>query len=99
MQLRSNKTFSITRRGATNTLTNLNALCVPARPEILALQEVPAAKAFEVVFAGPYDVREQDVLVNQNDASETFRVRSVAKHLTPRLAHTEAIAEGLWGTE
>lgn len=99
MQLPTNKTFNLTRRGVANTLTNLNAFCVPARPEIIALQDVPATKAFKITFDGPVDVREQDVLVSQTDVTDSFRVRGVSKYLTPRLAHTAVVAEGLWGTE
>ena len=99
MQLPTNKTFSVTRKSVANTLTNLNALCVPARPEIVAVRDVPAAKAFEITFDGPVDVREQDTLVNQVEPTEQFRVRAVEKYLTPRLQHTYAVAEGRWGTD
>ncbi|MDP9469055.1 MAG: hypothetical protein M3Q71_00090 [Chloroflexota bacterium] len=98
MQLPTNKSFQLERAGVVIAM-NLSAFCQPARPEIIALQDVPAAKAFEIVFPNAADVREQDVLRNQLDATDFFRVRSVAKYLTPRLPHTEVIAEGLWGTE
>lgn len=98
--LPTNKLFKVRRKGVdVAALTNLAALCVPARPEVVAVRDVPAAKAFEITFADTFDVREQDMLINQADVTETFRVRAVEKYLTPRLSHTYALAEGRWGTD
>lgn len=100
MQLPTNKTFKVRRDGGyPPELVNLNAMCLPLRDEIAAIREIPAAKVFGITFDGPVDVREQDVLVNQLEADEEFRVRGIKKHKTPYLAHTYAIAEGRWGTD
>ncbi len=97
MNLPTNKTFSCKRRTAT-VLTNLPALCIPASDQIAAMQGAPANRLFEITFDATYDVQEQDVLTNQADATDAFRVKSLKKFLTPRLGHTYVIAEGLWGS-
>ena len=98
MHLPDNVTFEVSRNRST-VLSNVPALCVPARPEIVALYDVPAGKAYQVTFNGLFDIKEQDLLINQADATETYRVTSVAQYETPRLAHTEAVAVAMWGTE
>ncbi len=93
-----NKTFTRQRHNAAN-LPGLKAFCAPIRDEIAGLQDAPAYKLFEIFFLEPVDVTEQDVLVNEADATDSFRVRGVKKYLTPRAPYTYATAEGLWGTE
>ncbi len=97
MHLPTNKSFSCKRR-TTIVLTDLNALCLPASDQIAAMQGAPANRLFEITFDGVADIQEQDVLTNESDATESFRVKGIKKYLTPRLAHTYAIAEGMWGT-
>ncbi len=73
---------------------------LPARPEIVAVQDVaPGVKLFEVVCDDLYDVREQDVLVDEVDGTKTYRVRGVSHFQTPHLAHTECTAQATWGTD
>ncbi len=93
-----NKTFTRQRAGAAN-LTGLKAFCAPMRSEIQALQDVPASKPFEIFFTEPVDVAEQDVLVNEAEATDSFRVRGSQTYRTRYAPYTYATAEGLWGTE
>lgn len=101
MQMPTNRTFSVTRKGIPNTLTNLAAMLLPPSTRalsLLILVDVPAIKASEVYFNGPCDVREQDQLVSETDPSETYRVRIVEQYDTPRLPYTMAYVERVWGT-
>ncbi len=93
-----NKTFNVQRNGTT-VLTGLPAFCAPMREEIVGLQDVPASKPFEIFFTDPVDVREQDVLVSQADATDSFRVRGIKKYLTRYAPYTYATADGMWGSE
>jgi hypothetical protein len=91
-------TFSVTRGGTANTLTNLAAYVQPAGPNILAFADIPASKAYQLVFDGKPDVREQDVLVSATDSTETYLVVGVSRNFTPRLGHTSVLAQALWGS-
>jgi hypothetical protein len=93
--LPTNATVSIERKG-TVLRTGLPALILPARPEISMTREVPASKAFEVFFRDIADVNEQDFLIH---GAKRYRVVGVAHYETPHAAHTEVVAEGLWGTD
>ncbi len=99
MNLPTTHTFSLTRNGTANTLTNLNAYVQPASAEILAFNDIPASKAFSMLFDGQYAIREQDVLVNANDATESYLVVGVSKNFTPRLGHTSITARALWESQ
>lgn len=98
-QIRTNKSLTVSRRGVI-VFTDAAALCLPARPDILAIYESsPGANLYEIIFDDLYDVRDQDQLVDEVDTAKTYRVVSVAQFETPRLAHTECAAEAIWGTE
>ena len=100
IQLRSNRTFSVTRRGqSVASITDLDALCLPARPEIVAMQGAPANKLFSIMVEGLPDIREQDVLISQRDTDETYLVSGVAPFDSPRTKHTELYALKQWGTQ
>ena len=91
--LPTNATVSVSRSGsAVEGSTALPCLILPARPEVFALREVPAGKAFEIYFNDLVAVRETDRLVD-DDTDETYRVVGVAQYNTPHAAHTEVIAE------
>jgi len=57
--------FSVTRGGLSNTLTNLAAYVYPAGANITAFIDIPASKAFSIIFDGSPDLKEQDMLVGQ----------------------------------
>lgn len=100
IQLRSNRTFSVTRRGQTvSSITDLEALCLPARPEIVAMQGAPANKLFSIMVDGLPDIHEQDILTNQSNTSETYLVSGVSPFDSPRAKHTELLALKQWGTQ
>lgn len=90
--------FSVTRGGATNTLTNLAAYVQPAGPNIVAFLDFPASKAFQMVFDGKPALKEQDLLVDEGDPSQTYLVVGVSKQFTPLLGHTSVTARAQWGT-
>src|SRR5687767_14948550 len=99
MNIPTTHTFNVTRNGTADTLINLAAYVQPASAEILAFNDIPASKAFQMVFDGKPAIQEQDVLVSQADATETYLVAGVSKHFTPRLGHTSVTARALWGTQ
>jgi len=88
----TNTTLKVQRNGV-DILTGLLALVLPARPEVIALREIPAGKAFEIYFTDVVAVQETDRLVNVNATSETDRIVGVAHYNTPHASHTEVIAE------
>jgi len=88
----TNTTLKVQRNGV-EILTGLLALVLPARPEVIALREIPAGKAFEIYFTAVVAVQETDRLVNVNATSETYRIVGVAHYTTPYASHTEVIAE------
>ncbi len=93
----TNATLSVSRNGVVVTgLTALPALVLPARPEVIALREIPAGKAFEIYFKTVVAVRETDRLVDTTTA-KTYRVVGVADYNTPKASHTEVIAEARLG--
>lgn len=95
----TNRSFKVEREGqAVAELVNLTALLLPARPEIVAMQGLPAGHAFEIYFRDVVAVQEQDRLVNENDANEHYRIIGVSQFDTPNASHTEVIAEARWGT-
>jgi hypothetical protein len=94
--LPTNRTVTITRQGAAH-LSDLPALILPARLEVVALREVPAGKAFEIFFTDLVEVHETDRITNADDPTETYRVVGVAHYDTPHGAHTEVIAEARLG--
>lgn len=99
MNLPTTHTFNVTRDGTANTLTNLAAYVQPASAEVVAFNDIPASKAFQLVFDGKPAIREQDVLVSQADATETYLVVGVSKNFTPRLGHTSVTARALWESQ
>jgi len=90
--------FSVTRGGLSNTLTNLAAYVYPAGANITAFIDIPASKAFSIIFDGSPALKEQDMLVDEADPTKTYLVMGVARHTTPRLAHTSVTARAMWGT-
>jgi hypothetical protein len=102
-QVPPNRSFSVTRQGtASTTLVHLPALLEPPSTrsyQILALvSDAPATKLMDVYFDNLYDVREQDQLVDDADATKTYRVRYVETFDMPRVQYTFALVEALWGT-
>jgi hypothetical protein len=98
-RLRTNCTVSIKRGGQTVAgLTALPCLVLPARPEIVAMNGLPAGKAVEFMFNQVYaEIREQDQLVRDDDPGVSIRITGVMHGDSPRAAHTEGVAEGRWG--
>ncbi len=90
--------FSVTRGGVASTLTNLGAYTQPAGPNILAFLDFPASKAFQMIFDGSPALKEQDLLVDEADPSQTYLVVGVSRYTTPRLAHVSVTARAMWGT-
>lgn len=88
----TNRSLKISRQGV-DVRIGLPALVLPARPEVIALREVPAGKAFEIYFRGLVEVRETDRLVNESNLTEHYRVVGVAHYDTPHASHTEVVAE------
>ena len=93
----TNRSLTVSRAG-TDVLTNLAALVLPARPETIAMRELPAGKAFEIYFDSLQTIREGDRLINEADVTEHYRVTGVSHFDTPRNPHTEIIAEGRLGS-
>jgi len=73
--------FSVTRGGVANTLTNLAAYVYPAGPTITAFIDIPASKAFSIIFDGSPALKEQDILVDEADPTKTYLVMGVARHI------------------
>lgn len=99
-QLRTNCTVSIKRSGQTvEGLTALPCLVLPARPEIIAMNGLVAGKAVEFMFGQVHSgIREQDQLVRDGVTPEvSVRITGVMHVDSPRVAHTEGVAEGRWG--
>lgn len=95
--LRTNTTVTVKRKGMdVPGLGNTSVLILPAGPEIIALQEIPATKAFEVYFSDVVEVKEQDYL-HEPDGKK-YRVVGVSHYRTPRSSHTQASLESMWGT-
>ncbi len=96
-RLPTNATLSVSRQGvAVPSLSALPALVLPARPETIALREVPAGKAFEIYFPEVYAVQETDRLTD-TATNVTYRIVGVAHYRTPHAAHTEVVAEARLG--
>jgi len=64
--------FSVTRGGVANTLTNLAAYVYPAGPNIAVFIDIPASKAFSIIFDGSPALKEQDMLVDEADPTKTY---------------------------
>ncbi len=90
--------FSVKRGGTSNVLFNLGAYVYPAGANITAFIDIPASKAFSIIFDGSPALKEQDMLVDEADPTKTYLVMGVARHTTPRLAHTSITARAMWGT-
>ncbi len=90
--------FSVTRGGTSNVLFNLGAYVYPAGANITAFIDIPASKAFSIIFDGSPALKEQDMLVDEADPTKTYLVMGVARHTAPRLAHTSVTAKAMWGT-
>lgn len=88
---RTNTTLTVQRTSAV-----LPALVLPARPEIVAYTEIPATKAVELFFLSVVDLKEQDILV---EGSTRYKVVGAPHFRTVLAAHTEALAEVIWGIE
>ncbi len=90
--------FSVTRGGVASTLTNLGAYTQPAGPNIPAFLDFPATKALQMIFDGSPPLKEQYLLVDEADPSQTYLVVGVSRYTTPRLAHVSVTARAMWGT-
>ncbi len=96
INLKTNTTLSVTRRGqSVAEFDALKALVLPAGAEIVAINDVPAGKAFSVFFPEVVDLCEQDILTSN---TKSYRIVGVSQYETPLGAHTEVVAEGKWGT-
>lgn len=96
MNMPETHTFTAKRAGTT-VFTDIGAQCLPARRDISAFYGVPSTKMYEVLCNGVFALQEQDQLVSQLDATETYRVLGVATFKTIRLPHTELDVERVWG--
>ena len=90
--------FSVKRGGTANTLSNLGAYLYPSSADIVATFDIPAGKAFSVIFDGSPDIHEQDLLTDESDPTKTYLVMGVSRYTSPRLAHTSATVRAQWGT-
>ena len=97
--MRTNRTVSVYLNGAAvNGLDSLSCLVMPARPEIVAMQGIPAGKQFEIFFPEVYaSIREGHEIVNDADSTERYRVIGTSHFDTPHGAHSEILAEARWG--
>ncbi len=99
MNLPQTHTLSVTRRGVPNTLSNLACYLQPANQGVtLLFQDIPAGELYSVLFNGQPALKKGDLLINENDATETYLVQQVAKNFTPRLGHTSAHVRAVWGS-
>lgn len=89
--------FSVTRNGVPDTLTGLAAYVQPANAEILAFNDIPASKAYQILIDGQPTVKEQDLLVSESDPTETYLVVGVGKSPNLRLKHLTVTARAMWG--
>lgn len=89
-RLPTNIVFSCAKQG----LTGIKALITPASPELTAIQGAPVGKLFDITFQllAPTLVN-GDLLTNEADPTESYRLRGVEHFATPPLAHTHALAE------
>ena len=94
----STHTFSVRRAGVDNILTNLIAYVQPASAEILAFNDIPASKAYQILIDGQPTLKEQDLLVSESDPTETYLVVGVARSPALRLRHLSVTARAMWGT-
>lgn len=86
----TNITFSCTMKG----LTGLKALITPASPELTAIQGAPVGKLYDITFQllQP-NLAGKDLLTNEADPTDSYRIRGVEHFTTPHLAHTHTLAE------
>jgi hypothetical protein len=89
-RLPTNVSFTCVARA----LTGLNALILPASDELVTMQGAPVGRLFNVTFDQTQaNLQDGDLLVNEADATDSYRIRGVKHVKTPRLAHTHALAE------
>ena len=75
-------------------LTGLKALILPASDELVTMQGAPVGRLFNVTFDQTQsNLQDGDLLVNEVEATDTYRIRGVKHVKTPHLAHTHCLAE------
>lgn len=95
--LRTNTTIKVTRKGLdVDGMAAITCLILPASDAVIALNEVPANKAYQSFFKEVMDIRIQDYLVDTD--GKKYRVIGTKDYKTPLGAHTEATLESMWGT-
>lgn len=58
------------------------------------MQGAPVGRLFTITFKDRYSaLADGDLLVNEADATDTYRIRGVKHTLGPRLLHTHCLAE------
>lgn len=88
--LPTNVSFACTARS----LTGLKANIQPASDELVTMQGAPIGRLFTVTFSDLHDdLADNDLIVNETDATDKYRIKGVKHVRSPRLAHTHALAE------
>jgi hypothetical protein len=85
---------NITFKCVGRSLTGMQANIQPASDTLVTMQGEPVGKLFAVTFNDRYGaLKDGDLIVNEADSSETYRIRGV-KHLPgPKLIHSHCLAE------
>lgn len=79
---------------AAKSLTGLKALIMPASDELVTMQGAPIGRLFTVMFTDLIpELADKDLLVNEADATDTYKLRGVKHIQSPHAAHTHALAE------
>lgn len=95
LPLPTNASVTIERKN-TVIASDVAAVVLPARPEIAVTREIPATKAFEIIFTELVDVKEQDFLIH---GTTRYKVVGSSHFNTPPAEHTEVVGEAIWGSE
>lgn len=88
--LTTNVSFKCTARS----LSGLKALILPASDELVTMQGAPIGRLFNVTFDQVQSsLADNDLLVNEADATDSYRIKGVKHVNTPLMAHTHCLAE------
>ncbi len=89
-RLPTNISFACTKKSLTGLPANLEA----ASNEQVTMMGAPVGRLFNITFKDRYSaLADGDLLVNEADATDTYRIRGVKYTLGPRLLHTHCLAE------
>ncbi len=79
---------------AARSLTGISALILPASDELVTMQGAPIGRLFNVTFNEVISgLQDGDLIENEADATDQYRIRGVKHVRSPRLAHTHVLAE------